>query len=84
MDEAVPLTRIVARVGFFVAALAAVTLLAACSPIAITSGTGETQTARAVNPSPAATCFYSDRFGTEPIADGRVYRWCGPKPKALF
>jgi hypothetical protein len=79
-----PVIRIVTRDRFTVAALATVTLLAACSPTAFTNGTGQTQTARTVNPSAAATCFYSDRFGREPIADSRVYRWCGPKPKALF
>jgi hypothetical protein len=58
---------------------------AGCSPSDVSSSGYSPQAAQRIVPAYVGTsCFYSDVSGMDRIVGGRVFRWCGPEPKALF
>ncbi len=61
--------------------LGVVALTAACS--AIPSDADARLIQQRASPYGNGSCFYSDVSGADRIVNGRVFHWCGPKPKPL-
>ena len=57
---------------------------AGCSAIEASGNGNLVQAQKAGALQVRTSCFYSDVSGTDRFVGGRVVRWCGPEPKALF